>query len=209
MMTVKVTPKSEDFDPTISVLSGCGDIKETCLAGNAYGNFGDPEEIVYYNDSDSDEDYIVVVDSVIAPIEYEFSISLEISDAPSVPANDKIEGAIALKGSGTIQGNTISAENNYAPTAGICNGATLTGKDIVYSINMAAGDSFHAEITLSFTAAIYVVKADEPDNCLYGNRVINFTTDETTAGTYYLIIDSTDPNTYGTFSMSYAKEHND
>jgi len=209
MMTVKVTPKSEDFDPTISVLSGCGDIKETCLAGNAYGNFGDPEEIVYYNDSDSDEDYIVVVDSVIAPIEYEFSISLEINDAPSVPANDKIKGAIALEGSGTIQGNTISAANDYAPTAGICNGATLTGKDIVYSINMAAGDSFHAEITLSFTAAIYVVKADEPDNCLYGNRVINFTTDETTAGTYYLIIDSTDPNTYGTFSMSYAKEHAD
>jgi len=209
MMTLHVTPKSGAFDPTISVLSGCGEIEDVCLAGNAYGDFGDTEEIVYYNESESDKEYIVVVDSAIAPIEYEFSISFEISDTPSVPENDKIEGAVALEGSGTLQGNTISAENDYAPAGGSCNGLTLTGKDIVYSINMAAGDSFHAEITLSFAAVVYVVKADEPDNCLYRSRVVNFTTDETTAGTYYLVIDSTDPNTYGAFSMSYAKEHND
>ena len=209
VMTFRVTPESGAFDPTISVLSDCGEIADTCLAGNSFGGIGDPEEVVYYNDSDSDADYIVVVDTVIAPLEYDFTIQLDISDTPAVPANDKIDGVIALEGRGSIQGYTISAEDDFAPTQGICEGVVLAGKDVVYSMDMAAGDYFHAEITSSFSAAIYVVKADEPENCLYGGGLINFETDETTAGLYYLVIDSTDANAYGTFSMTYIKEATD
>jgi hypothetical protein len=76
-------------------------------------------------------------------------------------------------------------------------------------MDMAAGDYFHATITSSFAAAIYVVKADDPDTCIYGGGLINFETDETTAGIYYLVIDSKDANIYGTFSMSYIKEATD
>jgi len=206
VMTLRVTPESDAFDPTISVLSACGTIADVCLAGNSFGDFGASEEIVYYNNSGADADYIVVIDTVIAPIEYDFTIQLDIDDAPSVPANDEIEGAVLLEESGTLQGNTISAKNDYAPTGGICDGATLTGNDIVYSINMADGDSFHAEIDPTFAASIYVVKSDDTDNCLYGGGTINFTTDSTTAGLYYLIIDSSGTSIYGTFSMSYAKE---
>ncbi len=209
VMTLRVTPESGAFDPTISVISACGEIEDTCLAGNAFGGFGDPEEIVYYNASNSDADYIVVVDTVVTPLEYDFTIQLDIGDTPPTPENDKIEGAIALEGKGNLQGLTISANDDYAPTAGICNDATLTGKDVVYSMDMAAGDYFHAEITSSFSAAIYVVKADDLDNCIYGGGIINFETTDSTAGTYYLIIDSTDANAYGTFSMSYIKEATD
>ena len=209
VMTFRVTPESGAFDPTISVLSDCGEIAGTCLAGNSFGNFGNPEEVVYANNSDSDADYIVVVDTVIAPLEYDFTIQLEISDTPAVPANDKLEGVIALEGRGSLQGQTVSAEDDFAPAQGICNGATLTGNDVVYSMDMAAGDYFHVEIESSFGAAIYVIKADEPENCLYGGGIINFETDETTAGLYYLVIDSTDSNAYGTFSMVYIKEQTD
>ena len=210
VMTLRVTPESGAFDPTISVISACGEIEDTCLAGNSFGGFGDPEEIVYYNASNSNADYIVVVDTVVTPLEYDFTIQLDIGDTPPTPENDKIEGAIALEGKGSLQGLTISANDDYAPTAGICDGATLTGKDVVYSMNMAAGDYFHAEITSSFGAAIYVVKSDDLDNCIYGGGLINFETpDDATAGTYYLIIDSTDANAYGTFSMSYIKEATD
>ena len=209
MMTFKVTPKSGSFDPTISVLSDCGEIADVCLAGNSFGDFGNPEEIVYYNDSEADKDYIVVVDSVVAPLEYDFSISLEISDAPAVPENDKIDGVTPLEGRGSLQGYTVSANDDFSPAQGICNGGTFTGNDVVYSMDMAAGDYFHAEISASFAAAIYVVKADEPDSCLYGGGLINFETDETTAGLYYLVIDATNPSDYGAFSMTYIKEQAD
>ena len=208
-MTVRVTPKSVGFDPTVSVLSGCGEIDDVCLAGNAFGGFGNPEEIIYYNDSESDKDYIVVVDTAIAPIEYDFTIDLAIGDTPPAPANDKIEGAVLLEGKGSLQGYTIAAENDFAPAGGICNGTPLAGNDVVYSMNMAAGDYFHAEITSSFVASIYVVKADDMDVCLYGGGLINFETDDATAGTYYLIVDAADANTYGTFLMSYVKEATD
>ena len=209
VMTLRVTPESATFNPTISVLSGCGDIEETCLAGTSFGNFGSSEEVVYYNSSDSDADYIVVVDTVVAPVEYDFKIQLDIGDTPPVPENDKIAGAIALEGRGSLQGFTISAENDYAPAGGICENVPLAGKDVVYSIDMADGDYFHAEITSSFAASIYVVKADDPDSCIYGGGLINFETDSATAGTYYLIIDASDENVYGTFSMSYIKEATD
>ena len=209
VMTLRVTPESGAFDPTISILSGCGEIADVCLAGNSFGNFGDPEEIVYYNDSESDKEYIVIVDTAVAPLEYDFTIQLDIGDTPPVPENDKMEGAIALEGKGNIQGLTISAEDDYAPSAGNCNGATLTGNDVVYSMNMAAGDYFHAQITSSFSASIYVVKSDDLNTCIYSGGLINFETDATTAGTYYLIIDSSDATVYGTFSMSYIKEATD
>ncbi|MBP5591810.1 PPC domain-containing protein [bacterium] len=209
IMTLRVTPESGAFDPTISVLSGCGEIEDTCLAGNAFGGFGDPEEIIYYNDSGSDAEYIIVIDTAAAPLEYDFTIQLDINDTPPVPENDKIEGAIALEGKGNLQGLTISAEDDYAPTAGICENASLTGKDVVYSMNMAAGDYFHAQINAAFAASIYVVKSDDLDTCIYGGGLINFETDATTAGIYYLIIDSNDATAYGTFSISYIKEATD
>ena len=209
VMTFRVTPGSGAFDPTISVLSDCGEIADTCLAGNSFGGFGDSEEIVYSNDSGSDKDYIVVVDTAIAPLEYDFTIQLDICDNPPVPENDKIEGAIALEGRGNLQGQTISAENDHVPAGGICETVELSGKEVFYSMDMADGDYFHAEITSSFAAAIYVVKADDPDKCIYGGGLINFETDATTAGLYYLVIDSTDAGAYGTFSMSYIKEQTD
>ena len=209
MMTVKVTPKSGAFYPTVSVLSDCGEIADVCLAGNSFGGFGASEEIMYYNDSETDKDYIVVVDSAIAPLEYDFTIQLDISDSLPVPENDKLDGVIQLEGRGNLQGFTISANDDFAPAAGICNGAALAGRDVVYSMNMAAGDYFHAEITSSFEASIYVVKSDDPDTCIYGGGLINFETDATTAGTYYLVIDSKAENIYGTFSMSYIKEATD
>ena len=209
VMTLRVTPKSVALNPTISVLSGCGEIADVCLAGSSFGTFGSPEEIVYYNDSEADKNYIVVVDTVVAPLEYDFTIQLDIGDTPPVPENDKADGAIPLEGRGNIQGFTISAEDDFAPAEGICNGVTLAGKDVVYSMAMADGDYFHAEITSSFSASVYVVKADEPENCLYGGNLINFETNSETAGTYYLVIDSSDANTYGTFSFTYIKEATD
>ena len=209
VMTLRVTPESASFDPTISILSGCGEITEVCLTGNGFGTLGNPEEIVYFNDSDADADYIVVVDTLVAPLEYDFTIQLDIDDNPPVPVNDKIEGAIALEGSGTIQGMTISAEGDYAPAQGICEGGQFDGKEVVYSMEMAAGDYFHAEISASFNAYIYVVKSDDLDTCIYGGGLINFETDSATAGTYYLIIDAPDASVYGTFSISYIKEATD
>ncbi len=189
VMTLRVTPESDAFDPT--------------------GSFGNPEEIIYYNDSESDKEYIIVVDTTVAPLEYDFTIQLDIGDTPPVPENDKVAGAIALEGRGSLQGFTISAENDYAPAQGICENGQFDGKDVVYSMNMAAGDYFHAEISASFGALIYVVKADEPENCVYGGGLINFETDSATAGTYYLVIDAPDASVYGTFSMSYIKEATD
>jgi len=199
-LTFRVTPESQEFDPELSILSGCGDIATVCLAGNSFGGWGEPEELIYLNSGETAQDYIVVLDTPMLPFDYDFNIQIDISPA-TPPANDKIAGAIAIKGEGTESGTTIAAENDYAPALGICDKADLDGLDVVYSIDLKAGEYMHIEVDSTFAAAIYLVASTDLNNCITGGGIFNYSTE--TDVLLYLIIDSTAPNAYGMFSIKY------
>ncbi|HOB72703.1 MAG TPA: hypothetical protein PKM18_13045, partial [bacterium] len=200
LLTFRVTPDSAEFDPELSILSECGVVSEKCLAGNATGYWGEPEELSYLNSTAQAKDYIVILDTPMLPFEYDFVIQIDITDA-SVPAIDLIEGAIPLSGTGSVNGTTVAANNDYAPTAGICDTADLDGLDVVYSIDLKAGEYFHITVAPTFGAAIYTVKSTDLNTCVSGGGAINYETE--TDELLYLIIDSASPSTYGTFVIDH------
>lgn len=200
LLTFRVTPESQEFDPELSVLSGCGIVSEKCLAGNAFGGWGEPEEVAYLNSSAKAEDYIVVLDTPMLPFDYDFVIQIDISDA-SVPANDKIAGAIPLSGTGSVSGTTVAAIDDYAPTGGICDKAALGGLDVVYSIDLKAGDYFHITVSSSFGASIYVVKSTDLNVCIKGGTAMNYAAEADEL--LYLIVDSYSPSAYGIFTINH------
>jgi hypothetical protein len=200
LLTFRVTPDSAEFDPELSILSECGSVSEKCLAGNAFGYWGEPEELSYLNSTAEAKDYIVILDTPMLPFEYDFVIQIDIADA-SVPVNDKIAGAIPLSGTGSVNGTTIAAVDDYAPAKGICDKVDLDGLDVVYSIDLKAGEYFHITVAPTFGAAIYTVKSTDLDTCVSGGGAINYETE--TDELLYLIIDSASPSTYGTFVIDH------
>ncbi|MGI6393505.1 MAG: hypothetical protein ACOX2F_02040 [bacterium] len=200
LLTFRVTPESDEFNPELSLLSGCGPLKDECLTGNAFGNWGEPEEVSFVNSSGAAKDYIVLLDTPMMPFNYDFIIQIDISDA-NIPVNDKIAGAIELSGTGTIEGTTVGAVDDYAPEEGICKGYNLSGPDVVYSIDLKAGEYFHIEIIPTFGASIYLLKSDDLDTCISGGGTIQHKTD--TDELLYLIIDSPLPSRYGNFRVNY------
>jgi hypothetical protein len=200
VLNFKVIPDSEYFNPELSIISGCGLLSETCLSGNSVGPWGKPEEISYFNNSDISQDYIVALDTPMMPFSYDFTIELNVF-AAETPDNDKIEGAVELTGSGTVSGTTVGAVNDYSPDGEICEDAKLDGPDVVYSINLKAGDFFHTKLTAGFAAVMYAVKADDLNSCIGGGGIINYETD--TDELIYLFVDSSSESVYGTFIIDY------
>lgn len=116
---------------------------------------------------------------------------------PPPPANDTCDGAIAIGyGAFSIDTDLTSATNDYSPGSGGCTGYSANGYDVVYSLNMAAGDIFSVTMTAGFDDSIYLITdcADPVTSCVAGDDAYpdgsNFTFTADAAGTYYLIVDA-------------------
>ena len=223
LATIKATPAAQT-DIALALLTSCA--ADQCAAGNSFGAFGYTEELVYHNATEADQELILVVEAVINPVGDDFSIEFELGDAPAAPANDTVETATLLEGSGSIQGQTISANADYAPAAGSCENQNYSyiGKDVVYKMEMAAGDYFHAHFESNvYMMGFYIVHEDDLNTCTHGGSVfasanmVNFEipTDENATetslkpGTYYLFVDAFDATSSGTFRMTYEKGTSD
>ena len=223
LATIKATPAAQT-DIALALLTSCA--ADQCAAGNSFGAFGYTEELVYHNATEADQELILVVEAVINPVGDDFSIEFELGDAPAAPANDTVETAILLEGSGSVQGQTITANADYAPAAGSCENQNYSyiGKDVVYKMEMAAGDYFHAHFESNvYMMGFYIVHEDDLNTCTHGGSVfasanmVNFEipTDENATetslkpGTYYLFVDAFDATSSGTFKMTYEKGTSD
>lgn len=225
LATIKATPAAQT-DIALALYSGCGETAQ-CAAGNSFGSFGYTDELVYHNATSAEQELILVVEAVINPVGDEFTVTFELGDAPAAPANDTIETATLLDGAGSIQGQTITANADYAPTAGSCVNQynyVYVGRDVVYKMEMAAGDYFHAHFESNvYMMGFYIVHEDDLNTCTHGGSVfagsnmVNFEipTDENATetslkpGTYYLFVDAFDETSSGTFTMTYEKGTSD
>jgi hypothetical protein len=121
-------------------------------------------------------------------------------DAP--PPNDQCAGAIVLScGNINESGNTATATNNYSfvDTTGSCTGYASYGNDVVYKVNVGAGDSIWVDYRNRLDGSIYIVTNcnDIENTCVAGadNEVLPNSVEELrygfqTAGIYYIILDS-------------------
>jgi hypothetical protein len=128
------------------------------------------------------------------------------------PVNDVCAGAIPIQcGSFSLAGSTVWATNDYTPLAsgsGGCTGYTALGKDVVYLLNVAAGDSVHIVYTTTADGSVYIITdcSDPIGTCVAGSDATLSGQAETldytfaAAGLYYLILDSYGTDTSGTWT---------
>ena len=131
----------------------------------------------------------------------------------TAPANDVCAGANQIP-CGTINyaGSTLCYNNNYTPLTsgtGGCTGFTALGRDLVYQIIAAAGDQLSVTYTSSADGSIYIITdcANPTTTCVAGAdatfsgqpEVLNYAF--TSAGVYYLILDSFGTNTSGAWTL--------
>ncbi len=130
---------------------------------------------------------------------------------PSInaPINDTCAGAIVIPcGSFNLSGNTDTATNDYTfpSDASSCTGYIENGRDVVYRLNIVAGDSLWVNVSSSATdISVYVITdcASPSTSCVAGEDSTDVGGSEslrhkfTSTGTYYLVIDSFGNNTSG------------
>lgn len=144
--------------------------------------------------------------------QYKGFITCQVPQPP--PANDLCAGAIPIPcGPINLAGNTQFANNDYTPLlsgTGGCTGFTALGRDVVYLINVAAGDQLALSYTSTADGSVYVITdcANPTTTCVAGAdatlsgqaEVLNYTFPST--GLYYLILDSFGTNTSGTWTAT-------
>jgi hypothetical protein len=121
---------------------------------------------------------------------------------PPPPPNDLCAGAIGIPyGMFDINGTTDLANNDYDPYDPVnytsCTGYTAAGADVVYCIELVAGESFEVTMTTSgWDDSIYLITdcEDPAGSCVAGADAYpdgsTFTYTAGTTGRYYLIVDA-------------------
>jgi hypothetical protein len=128
------------------------------------------------------------------------------------PSNDNCAGAITIPcGNINLSGDTFLATNDYdfSDTTLSCTHYSAPGHDVVYKLNAQVGDQIWVDYQSLADASIYLVKdcSDVTHTCVAGaddgkqNEVEHLSYTFTTAGIYYLILDSYATNSYGTWTM--------
>jgi hypothetical protein len=133
---------------------------------------------------------------------------------PQPPPNDTCAGAFLLDrcSSGVIAGTLAAATNNYDPgvPGPSCTGYSAAGKDVVYVMNLVAGDAVHLVYTTpNHDGSMYIVTdcANVSASCVIGEddpepETINWVA--TATGTYYLIVDAFTSNGGADFTLEWS-----
>ncbi len=135
---------------------------------------------------------------------------------PGLCSNDTCPGAIAILRctTGTIGGTTATAANDYDPGAQGCTGFVAAGKDVVYYVDLNAGDIVNLTYTqFNYDASFYIVLDCQDmntcvagaDNTLTGEpEVIHYAA--AGAARYFVILDSFGQGAGGDFTLDFAIE---
>ncbi len=113
---------------------------------------------------------------------------------PEPPVNPTCETAIDLQEQGetVFATNTCLGENNYSPTNSCTGYSSANGEDIVYKIDLLAGEEFSVTLTdETYDAAIHMwTDCADPNSCVAGgDDPEEFSYVAEADGTYYLIVD--------------------
>lgn len=178
-----------NWDASIYLVTSCGDIASSCVAGQDNGN---PEDIDYTTVAPGD--YFLIVDG-FGGQGGDYSLTVNVSAAP-IP-NDTCMGAVDVTAGGVFSGDTTNAMGDYTPiTSGLggCTGFTAASRDVTYSVNLQAGERLQASLAATWDSSLYLVTdcADTQNSCVAGQdngnpEEVDFTA--MNAGTYFIIVD--------------------
>jgi len=135
---------------------------------------------------------------------------------PPPPDNDTCEGAeatgyfFARCTAGSTYGNTDDAADNYSPTNN-CTGYSAYGNDVVYYMDLEAGDTVAFTYTqLVWDASIYILTdCGNMNSCVAGAdgtvsgepEVLSYSVP--TTGRYYLVLDAWSTDQGGDWTLDY------
>jgi hypothetical protein len=177
-------------------------------------------------DDDSGPGYYSLISNFVAPATGVYYFGIIAYDAAAVgtyqgfitcqaglpaPPNDQCAGAIDLPcGVVDLSGTTSGALNDYSPGAGGCTGYSAAGRDVVYRMLASPGDMLNLTYTSTADASIYIISdcGDPIGSCLVGaddtvsGQPESLAYTFSSAGTYYLILDSYGTSTYGDWTLT-------
>jgi hypothetical protein len=190
---------------SIYIIADCDDVMNTCVWGEDQNTFGLVEGLRYRFPFSGV--YYVILDSRDAGSWSTWTATGALLCANPPPPNDRCVDALPVPcGNFNWSGTTVFATNDYYFSENTaCTGFPADGKDVVYRVDAYAGDTLHVEYrALTSDATIYLVSdcSDVVANCIAGkdesvsSEYEIFEYAFTTGGTYYLILDTVDPNAW-------------
>jgi hypothetical protein len=159
-------------DGSIYLVSDCGNLVATCVAGS--------DETVAPNEIESlryqftvGGIYYLILDSFGAGTSGDFTLVGQLVCGPtSPPQNDLCEAALPIGcGPFDLTGSNQYAHDDYTLVeGGGCTGHAAGGNDVVYRLNITAGDSLWVDYNNSADGSIYIVAdcGDEVGSCVAG-----------------------------------------
>lgn len=194
-------------DGSIYLVTDCNDIDNTCVAGSDQTSDPNSIETIEYKFTASGI-YYLILDSFALNSGDLWTANGTIHCGPQTPpSNDLCENAPLLPcGTFNLSGTTEYAHDNY--DLGFPNGCTpkpTPGRDVVYKLNVTAGDSLWCYYTNQLhDGSVYVIAdCNNPaGSCAWGedfNGVGDlepFRYKFQFSGTYYLVLDAVEPDSW-------------
>ena len=200
------------MDMALYLVSDCTDTNAACLVGSDRNGANAAENIVYANESGSDETLYLIVDSWLPVADMSFTLQVALDEIVT-PDNNTGATAIHVAGGDVVQGTTYGATDDYDPGAEGCTGAATPGQDVVYSLTMYPGRYMRAAVSALWSVQLYLVTDyNDLTTCVAaGTGALNYqmnpspTKDDSV--TLYLIVDSADITIKGNFTLTMTIEN--
>ena len=204
---------SSSADAAIYIVTDCGQVTTSCKIGVDENRQGTSETLRYGFPTTGT--YYVVLDSYGQDSYGNWTLVGQFfSCGLFPPVNDRCETATGLYCGGFLYtGNTVTAQDDYSfPSIGSsCVSSRSQGRDVVFSLQVNAGDSLSVSYTSTADAILYLMpdcpKSGTPVNCLIGANATGPGGTETIhysfafTGSYYLVLDSDNLNTDGGWTL--------
>lgn len=200
------------YDGSIYMVTDCSDIAGTCVVGRDSALAGFPEKIRYKFTVPGT--YYLILDGFGVGTSGAWTLTGQlVCGSTPLPPNDRCATAFPVFcGPISLSGTTEFALNDYAfPDAGSsCTGQLAGGRDVVYTMNVVAGDSIWVDYTSTTDGSVYIISDcnNVAGTCVAGEDALGPGGTEQLrykfafSGIYYLIFDSRDTNSFGDWTAT-------
>ena len=199
-----------ELDTVLELRSGCG---EAPLARDDDGGPGLFSRIVYLVATSGD--YRIGARGFDSSVTGPYRLTLTCGAPAAPPENDRCNDAYALDRctSGSLEGQSFAASDDYCPPDGSCTVYPAHGRDVAYRLDLLSGDTVElAYAQRGFDGSVYLIHdcGDSASACVFGSDGVLAEDAESlawaaeTSGTYWLILDAYGEETGGAWKLDYS-----
>jgi hypothetical protein len=199
-----------ELDTVLELRSGC---EGALLARDDDGGPGLSSRIAYLVATSGD--YRIGVRGFDSSVAGSYRLTLTCGLPSSPPENDRCNDAYALDRctSGSLEGESFGASDDYCPPDGSCTSYPAHGRDVAYRLDLLSADTVELEYTQrGFDGSIYLISdcGDPASACVSGadgalaEDVESLAWAAETSGTYWLILDAYGEETGGAWKLDYS-----